>query len=204
MIQRLKNLQATKSNYRNGRELQREISSNYSFRKEIEYLSKTYLHKTVSGCSNCYLDAYIQLVNLSTKQVMEQQKCQFRICRGVLMRDVVNLDASLNMTILNTTNDLALYHLKTNPSSVKYFTQLPDDWEKQVEAFDIEAFLHPEKKAKKPRKPRKVTPKSPEGDLQTTEEENTSTLNLDKSGQEEESSTSVRVSIEYLALSVKR
>lgn len=156
MIERLKTLQATRGNYRNGAELSKELGKNYQLRKEIELLSRKYLNRTVSGCGNCFFDAYIELINLETKTIMEKEECKFRIRRGKLLKDAVNQNVSLIMTQANITNELALYHLKTNPDSVEYFEELPEDWEALVENFDVENFLNPkkEKKATAPKEPK--------------------------------------------------
>lgn len=70
---------------------------------------------------------------------MSKIECQFELKRGKLLRDVVNQDVSKNMTQFNISNELALYHLKTNPGCCNFFSQLPEDLDAQLEGFSVEA-----------------------------------------------------------------
>lgn len=141
MIERLKRLQLSKGNYRNGSELAKAIEKDKSLKNEIQALSKAFLNRSVSGCGNCYMDAYIQLINYSMEKAINKENSQFSLPHGRLIHDVVNRDVSLNMTQHNISDDLALYHLKTNPNAIAYFDKKPKDWEKQAEEFDINKFL---------------------------------------------------------------
>ncbi|MFV0391316.1 MAG: hypothetical protein ACK5KP_05460 [Paludibacteraceae bacterium] len=152
MLDKLIELQAKKGQFTNGGELFKACQSDKIFRQEIDSLSKYYLHRSPAGCSNCYMDAYIELINLNIDKVMAQEKSKYVLSHGVLLRDVVNGDIDKNMTVHNTTDELALYHLKTNPDSAKMFASLPEDWEKQVEEYEPKA-------PKQPRKPK--APKQP-------------------------------------------
>ncbi|OJV40831.1 MAG: hypothetical protein BGO29_14785 [Bacteroidales bacterium 36-12] len=139
MINRLRVLQANKGQFANGRELSSACKTNKDLRHEIEVLSKHILNKNVSGCQNCYMDAYIELVNLNINKVMEKQKCDFRLRAGVLLRDVVSRDPKKNCSNANITNELALYHLKTNPECRKYFDKIPDDFNEQLKSYLLPA-----------------------------------------------------------------
>lgn len=152
MIARLKTLQGGKGQFSSNRELTARLETDKALRKEIDTLSRAFLNKPVSGCSNCYSDAYLELITLSIDKAMEKAACQFALRRGKLLRDVVNLDVSLNMTQANITNELALYHLKTNPQCVDFFEKLPEDWQSQVEAYTI-----PGKNKEKPARNKKNT-----------------------------------------------
>lgn len=57
-----------------------------------------------------------------------------------MLLDAVNGDVSKAMTQANISDELALYHLKTNPYCEEYFEELPADWKEQVEAFDIDSM----------------------------------------------------------------
>lgn len=87
------------------------------------------------------MDAYIQLVTLNIEKVMNTEKCEYRLRNGALLRDAVNHDISFNCTNNNISNELALYHLKTNPGCKSKFEKLPKDYEKQVEAYKLHAEL---------------------------------------------------------------
>ena len=150
MIQRLKTLQAKKAQYPNGRVLMQSLKTDLVLRKEIETLSKQFLDKTVKGCSNCYYDAYLELISLSVDKIMNKQQCRFEIRRGVLLRDVVNLDISKNMTQANITDELALYHLKTNPKCAEKFSRLPENWKELVETDQEVKELNEVTEVKKP------------------------------------------------------
>jgi hypothetical protein len=139
MVERLKKLQSGKGEYENGTMLSLAIDADYYLRKEIETLSKFFLHKAVSGCKNCYTDAYFELVNFSIKQAMEQKQTAFELKGDKLLYDV-NGDTSKMLSHANLTEKLALYHLKTNPSCEKHFSLLPDNVRELVENFDIETL----------------------------------------------------------------
>lgn len=138
MIGRLKHLQANKAKFGTGADLSLACKKDNDFRREIEELTEHFLHRNVSGCSNCYMDAYLELINLKIDLIMEVVTTDFKLSHGVLLRDVVNSDISKNMTVHNTTDELALYHLKTNPDCAELFAELPEDWQERVEAFDLE------------------------------------------------------------------
>lgn len=137
MLDRLEILQANKGQFADGGKLFEACKSNKELRCEITILSNIFLKRSVQGCQNCYMDAYIELININLKKAMEILKCQFQLLAGALLFDVVNYDNDLLCSNANITNELALYHLKTNPACEKYFQGLPDDWKEQVEAFVI-------------------------------------------------------------------
>lgn len=120
----------------NSRELLKLIVNDYSFKQEIASLYYEIFKKQVVGCNNCYADAFFELTNLIKEgdRKMDIEK-KFVLKRGVLLYDQVNLDASKMLCFTNLTDELALYHLATNPECVKYFNQLPDDWQKQVNTY---------------------------------------------------------------------
>ena len=139
MINRLQALQTNKAQYPNSRVLMQSLKTDFTLRKEIEALSKEFLQRTVRGCSNCYYDAYFELINLTPQKIMSTTSSQFSLKRGALLRDVINQDVSKYMSFENATDELALYHLRTNPSCVKYFCRLPENWKELVEAYQIES-----------------------------------------------------------------
>ena len=135
IIARLKKLQEESHQFANGSELMASLKNDIALRNEIEFLSKSIFHKSVSGCSNCYFDAYIQLRTLNIDTVMEKIKCLFLLLAGALLHDVVNQNNDLLCSNANITDDLALYHLKTNPACRKYFQELPENVDELIAAY---------------------------------------------------------------------
>lgn len=100
------------------------------------------LHRAVYGialavsCSDCYADAALNLIKKyeSNKDKMEST---YKLKNGaIVLRDVRNLNDNTRMaTRHNLTDDLAKYHLYTNPTCVKFFASLPKDWEKEVAEY---------------------------------------------------------------------
>lgn len=144
MIERLKQLQANRKQFANPDELYSSLKSNTALRNDIEALSKAIYHKSVSGCSNCYFDAYIQLISLKIEIAMEKLKCSFLLLAGALLHDVVNYDNDLLCSNANITDELALYHLKTNPKCAKMFQKIPEDIDKLLAAYHLPGEVPPE------------------------------------------------------------
>ena len=137
MITRLKTLQLNRNQFSTPDELITFLKNNETLRNEIETLSKVFFHKTVSGCSNCYFDAYMQLISLKINYAMEKLKCVFLLLAGALLHDVINFDNDLLMSNANITDDLSLYHLKTNPNCRQYFQTLPENVDELIEAYQL-------------------------------------------------------------------
>ena len=149
MLERLQILQANKKQFANGSELLVACTSNEDFKREIEYLSKKFLHRNPSGCSNCYMDAYLELINTDIKKLIIMSESKFKLKHGYLLKDVVNFDVSKNMTVHNTTDELAMYHLRTNPSCASKFEKLPENWEELVKQAEKEPKTDVEKAEEK-------------------------------------------------------
>ena len=137
MIESLIILQETKGQFAGMSELSLALKSDLALRSRIETLSRIYLHRTVSGCNNCYCDAYLELIHLNIDKAMAQENSKFKLKAGALLRDVVNFDISKNATQHNLTDELALYHLKTHPEYADLFEKLPKSWQKMAEKFVI-------------------------------------------------------------------
>lgn len=136
-IERIQALKTRGAQHSNSRELLNQIKADYAFKREIGELYYEIFQKRVTGCNNCYADAFFELINLLKEEKGMETKIEkkFIIKRGVLLYDQVNLDAGKMMSYINQTTELALYHLATNPGCVKYFAQLPDNWQEQVEEY---------------------------------------------------------------------
>lgn len=137
MIERLKILQANKKQFANGSELFNACKTDSTLRNEIEVLAKHYLSKSVSGCSNCYSDAYFELINLKIEKAMAKDTCNFKLRTGALLHDAVNFDNDLLCSNANISDELALYHLKTNPNCRKFFEKVPENVDELIEAYKL-------------------------------------------------------------------
>ena len=130
MINRLKEFQARRSEFVNGADLSSCLVSNKELRNEIEILSKAFFHKNVSGCSNCYMDAYVKLMNLKIEEAMQKIECPFKLKAGALLQDIN--DRTKLCSQANITTELALHHLSKNPDCKRLFIQLPENWEQMI------------------------------------------------------------------------
>lgn len=111
------------------------IRTDAQFRQRLETLYEEVFHNKLNkGCSNCWLDAFVLLRSKSIKKLTTMAQRHFELKAGVVLRDVVNQDNAKLATHHNLTDELALYHLRTNPNCKSKFSRLPDDWEKRVAA----------------------------------------------------------------------
>lgn len=129
-------IQALRPLFNDGRSLHERVQQDGELQREISELARHYLGREVRGCSNCYSDALFELLTLNIERAMQKEECKFKLRGGKLLLDAVNGDVSKAMTQANISDELALYHLKTNPYCEEYFEELPTDWKEQVEAFD--------------------------------------------------------------------
>ena len=51
-----------------------------------------------------------------------------------MLVDVINGDNAKMATHHNLTDELALYHLRTNPKSIRLFSKYPENWQELAEA----------------------------------------------------------------------
>ena len=133
-------IQALRPLFNDGRSLHERVQQDGELQREISELARHYLGREVRGCSNCYSDALFELLTLNIEKAMQKEECKFKLRGGKLLLDAVNGDVSKAMTQANISDELALYHLKTNPYCEEYFEELPADWKEQVEAFDIDSM----------------------------------------------------------------
>ncbi len=111
------------------------IKEDAGFRNTLASLHRQCFHKHLNtGCSNCWLDAFVMLRRL-TKQTFEDMKNRlFELKAGALLVDVINGDNAKMATHHNLTDELALYHLRTNPKSIRLFSKYPENWQELAEA----------------------------------------------------------------------
>jgi hypothetical protein len=140
MIERLRAIQALRPLFNDGRSLHERVQQDGELQREISELARHYLGREVRGCSNCYSDALFELLTLNIERAMQKEECKFKLRGGKLLLDAVNGDVSKAMTQANISDELALYHLKTNPYCEEYFEELPANWKEMVEKFDIDTI----------------------------------------------------------------
>lgn len=61
--------------------------------------------------------------------------CSFWLLAGVLLQDSVNFDNDLLCSNANITDELALYHLSTNPNCRALFQELPENVDELIEKY---------------------------------------------------------------------
>lgn len=100
------------------------------FRREIETLYVAIFHASLNKtCSDCWLDAYIILCRTQTEKLMELKSRKFELRPGALLIDVVGHDNAKMASGHNLTDELALYHLGTNPGCIRKFSKFPENWQ---------------------------------------------------------------------------
>lgn len=125
MFARLQALKALRGKFANGGELARSLRENNELRSEIDSLARIFLRRRVTGCINCYTDAFFELIMLDEQKAKDIMNTQFELKAGALLKDAN--DRSKNMTNVNCTDELALWHLKNHPESLKLFVRVPDN-----------------------------------------------------------------------------
>lgn len=100
-------------------------------------LSKKYLNRTVSGCSNCMSDAFMELINLTDDKIMEKDNLLFKVKNGTLLTDIKTRTVTdKTLTAATVNNELPLYHLLTRGAKIlKFFTLVPANIIELLEAY---------------------------------------------------------------------
>ncbi len=70
------------------------------------------------GCSTCYIEAIFKI-----KMYMEKKPCSYKLKPGALLRAFG--DESKTCTNANLTDELAEFHLRTNPGVARLFSYIP-------------------------------------------------------------------------------
>lgn len=86
---------------------------------------------TNRGCSDCYRDAFILIVNHLKKTKAMPQKCNYRLKPGVVIQF---FGKSAVYTNPNLTDEVAEKYLGLNSDNKRMFSDLPSDWETRVAA----------------------------------------------------------------------
>lgn len=134
-----------------------------SDRKFLEALHKEIFHKviTITGCADCYRDAYIILFNKLKKDGKMPEQANFVLRAGVLLHTF----GSSEYYVHEVPDEVALAHLKSNPDAIKKFIHYPNNWKELIEpnpakdnieekAEETPAETKKETSTRKPRKSR--------------------------------------------------
>lgn len=120
----IEQLRATKGEFKSATALYERIKVDSELKQSIEKLYfDVFSRKLNKGCSNCWFDAYVELIYQPIEKIMSQIECKFALRAGALLIDVTTGDNKKMATNNNLTDELAIYHLKTNPSCRKFFTK---------------------------------------------------------------------------------
>lgn len=113
-----------------------ETSSEFKVNTETLYRMATgsALNK---NCTECWVDAYAILATMDESKFEALSSRKFDLRAGALLIDSVNADNSKMCTRNNLTDELALYHLKTNPNCIKMFSKYPENWQELASAFNV-------------------------------------------------------------------
>lgn len=133
--------------FKNGASLDLSLRNDKALRAEIEHLAFVLLDRKVQGCLNCYTDAYFELLNFDETMAINKTNCVFHLRNGVLLKDI-NGDKTKMMSNHNISNELALYHLQTNPNCKQYFDR-PNDIDAVIEEMTAPEVEKAEKTPKR-------------------------------------------------------
>jgi hypothetical protein len=115
------------------------ISTDTDFRNNTERLYESIYHaKLNKSCSNCWFDAYILIMRTNLEKLKAMQEKEFDLRAGVVLVDPYG-DPKKTVTQRNLTDELALYHLRVNPSCIKWFSIYPNNWEQLAVQSGIDA-----------------------------------------------------------------
>lgn len=125
------------------REVRELISSSRAFRQEISHIYCDMMKRRMNlRCNDCYMDAYIEIMTTPTEKLIKMAEREFELRAGAIMFDVVAGDRTKTATAQNLTDELALYHLRTNPSYIRLFAKYPADWQERVNSAENRAETH--------------------------------------------------------------
>lgn len=114
-------------------EVRKLIKEDAAFKSELARLYRTTFRKHLNtDCGNCWLDAFVLLMRTSKQKLQAMKERRFELKAGALLVDVVSGDNAKMATHHNLTDELALYHLRTNPKCIKLFAKYPAEWEELI------------------------------------------------------------------------
>ena len=109
------------------------FTKNAEDKAELAFLYKHFFNKDFSNCTDCLLEAFIQLLKYNVSQ--EKEECKFLLFAGSLLEDNVTFNPAHAMSNFNITDEKCLFHLSQNPQLISRFQKKPDNWEELVEAY---------------------------------------------------------------------
>lgn len=117
-------------------EVKVRIQEEEAFRQEIESIYVAVTHRKLNkGCNDCWLDAFILLTKTNIEKLKSMGTRQFELKTGALLVDVECGDNSKLASHHNLTDELALYHLATNPKCISKFAKYPENYEQLVAEY---------------------------------------------------------------------
>lgn len=116
-------------------QVRRLAAEDSDFRVETEVLYRRVTALSLNkNCSDCWVDAYVAVMKSDPDAVEKRASRMFDLKAGALLIDRVKGDNSRMCTMHNITDELAIYHLRTNPGCIRFFSRYPENWRELVEA----------------------------------------------------------------------
>lgn len=99
------------------------VKTDSDFRDSLEKFYFAICGKRINkGCSNCWHDAYLEILHYSKENSMEKK--QFQLRAGAI---IVDKKTGVIYNQHNITDEFALEYIKVHPDSKVLFSVLPDD-----------------------------------------------------------------------------
>jgi hypothetical protein len=105
----------------------------------LKRVYQRWLNKNLTiSCRNCIFDGYLELIFIKNQKTYFMQKT-FKLMKGIYLTGTSNHFPMLHgehehdCTVVNCTDELAVYHLALDKGKAKYFETLPEDWEQQAD-----------------------------------------------------------------------
>ena len=94
-----------------------------------------------SGCSDCYRDAYIEVITTLKRLGTMPTTPNYVLKAGVVLSD--GFGSSNFYTLSNIPDDVAEKHLAQYPEDIDQFERTPSDWEARVNKKKVELGIAP-------------------------------------------------------------
>lgn len=95
-----------------------------------------------SGCSDCYRDAYIEIVTTLKRLGTMPTTPNYVLKAGVVLSD--GFGSSNFYTLSNIPDEVAEKHLALYPNDIDLFERTPSDWEARANKKKVELGIAPE------------------------------------------------------------
>lgn len=83
---------------------------------------------TLTGCSDCYRDAYLVMCNYLKKRKNMPIQTEYRLLPGAIIHEFGSSDYYSH----NVPTPIAEKWLKADPSRITYFDRYPENWEERI------------------------------------------------------------------------